>query len=77
MVRRGTEAGDGKLIAEFETANATNRPAQIESRIRLLRRKDGADGGEKSYYEAVESAGSSHLAGRAALRRKSHLTGKA
>jgi len=49
------EAGNGKAAVEFELVNTGAGNATVEADIALLRRKSGAAGGPKSFYENVES----------------------
>jgi hypothetical protein len=59
------EAGEGKLAVEFELVNANAGDAAVEADITLLRRKPGASGGPKSFYESVDSGGDQdYAAGR-------------
>ena len=52
---RAREAGRGKAVVEFSVVNPTGASRDIDADVTLLRRKDGAAGGPKSYYDHIES----------------------
>jgi Glycoside hydrolase 123, N-terminal domain len=55
---RAEEGGAGLIAVEFNLINTT-ADAKVQANLNILKRKAGADGGPKSYYENIES-GISH-----------------
>lgn len=55
--QRAADAGDGKLVVEFEVVNGTGAATRTAANVKVLRRKSGAEGGPKSYYDNIESGG--------------------
>lgn len=56
---QASELGNGQLGVEFVLANATGSDVHVSTDIQLFKRKDGLQGGPKSYYTNLES-GMSH-----------------
>ena len=55
--QRAADAGDGRMIVTFEIVNGMAAACRTSADVRVLRRKAGAEGGPKSYYDNIESGG--------------------
>lgn len=51
------DVSNGQAGVEFQVVNAAAADVSLDAHVQLLRRKDGAAGGPKSYYDNIESGG--------------------
>ncbi len=49
------DVGVAQTVAEFELVNPGSAPATVQAQMQLLKRRAGADGGAKSFYDQVNS----------------------
>jgi len=70
------EAGRGKAVVNFAITNASDSASTVQANVKLLRRKAGAAGGPKSYYDHIESgADDAYLKGQVDFAKTTTLDG--
>lgn len=52
---RAGEGGDGIAVVQLDVVNPGEKTSSVTANVQLFRRKDGPDGGAKSYFDQIES----------------------